>query len=576
MSALPLIIVVGGDALAVRVCEELCGTQGHSVALLWEQEHELAARVERLGAAFTGVAPNDYDALRAAGVLHGASLMALSDDDRLNLQVALKARDLNPKIRIVLRQNNRQLGRKIEQNLPDCTVLSLSAHSAATYAAAAVDDRCFYALQFPDIDGPLTGFTKRSAKDLGVAARTVEEAEAHLHLRVVGVNGSPTFERERKLEEQDEIVAFGEAKYLDLARHDLRATAERMRVPPAVAFRAMLGRQIRRFRHADPIFKVILAVAIVMFVVSTFFFALSLHKDPLTSAYFVITTMTTVGYGDITPLDSGPAAKVFAMLIMVSGVAFSGIFIAFATSALTQAQFNATQGLRKIRARDHVIVCGAGAVGSTVIDYLAGLGKRVVVVDASPDPLLIESSRYKSFDVLTGDSTRDQTLDLCSVGQARSVVALTDSDTSNLEVVLGARARAPEIPVILRVQDAAFAESIARQFAITTTFSTTALAAPAFAGLSRFPGTRGRIAYGDDEYTVGERLQGEVPAPPPAQHCIPLCVWRRGAFLLITDFGQMEPFDRLLFLVPLSQFRQPPKPKPDETAKEVPVASGGS
>jgi len=569
MSDLPLIIVVGGDALAIRVCEELCGTQGHSVALLWGQEPELAARAERLGAAYTGLPPNDYDALRAAGVMQGASIMALSDDDRLNLQVALKARDLNPKIRVVLRQNNRQLGRKIEQNLPDCTVLSLSAHSAATYAAAAVDDHCFYALQFPDIDGPLIGFSIRSAKDFGVAGVTVDAAEQHFHLRIVGINGTPTFERTRKLEPQDEIVVFGEARYLDLARRDLRATAERRRIPLHVAFRYMLARNLRRFRHADPIFKMILIAAIVTFAVSTVYFAFALHKDPLTSAYFVATTMTTVGYGDITPLDAGALAKLFAMAIMVGGVAFTGIFIAFATSALTRAQFNATQGLRKIRARDHVIVCGAGAVGSTVIDYLIGLGKRVVVVDASPDSLLIESSRYKSFDVLTGDSTRDQTLDLCSISDARSIVALTDADTSNLEVVLGARARNPEIPVILRVQDAAFAESIARQFAITTTFSTTALAAPAFAGLSRFPGTRGRIAFGDDEYTVGERLQGEVPAPPPARNCIALCVWRRGEFYLITDFGQMEPFDRLLFLVPLSQFRQPPKPKAEEAGKEV-------
>jgi len=34
MSAVPLILVVGGDALAVRVCEELCATQGHRVALV--------------------------------------------------------------------------------------------------------------------------------------------------------------------------------------------------------------------------------------------------------------------------------------------------------------------------------------------------------------------------------------------------------------------------------------------------------------------------------------------------------------------------------------------------------------
>ena len=88
MSALPLIIVVGGDALALRICEELCGTEGHRVALLWEHDHDLAARVERMGAAHMPFPPNDFDALRAAGVMHATSLMALAEDDRLNLQVS--------------------------------------------------------------------------------------------------------------------------------------------------------------------------------------------------------------------------------------------------------------------------------------------------------------------------------------------------------------------------------------------------------------------------------------------------------------------------------------------------------
>jgi hypothetical protein len=109
----------------------------------------------------------------------------------------------------------------------------------------------------------------------------------------------------------------------------------------------------------------------------------------------------------------------------------------------------------------------------------------------------------------------------------------------------------------MRVQDETFAESIGRQFEAIRSFSTTTLAAPAFAMLSRFPGTRARIAIGDEEYNVGERLQGEVPQPPPADHCIPLAVWRKGRFVHIDAFEEMEPYDRLLFLVPLSQFKSP-------------------
>jgi hypothetical protein len=43
--------------------------------------------------------------------------------------------------------------------------------------------------------------------------------------------------------------------------------------------------------------------------------------------------------------------------------------------------------------------------------------------------------------------------------------------------------------------------------------------------------------------------------PPPAEHCVALAVWRNNQFLHIDTFDEMEPFDRLLFIVPLSQFR---------------------
>jgi len=171
------------------------------------------------------------------------------------------------------------------------------------------------------------------------------------------------------------------------------------------------------------------------------------------------------------------------------------------------------------------------------------------------DPAMVEASRSRKIELLTGDATRDGTLDLCNLATARAVVAVTGSDTANLEVALGARARNPSISVVMRVQDSLFAHSIARHFEAIHTFSTTTLAAPAFAMLSRFPGTRGRIAFGDDTYNVGERLHGEVPQPPPADNFIPLAVWRNGNFIHIDAFEEMEPDDRLLFLVPLSQFK---------------------
>jgi Trk K+ transport system NAD-binding subunit len=549
MADVPLILVVGGDALAVRVCEELCSTQGHRVALVWPHDHELAKQLERIKCEYLPFAPNDYEALRSVGVPDATSLMALAEDDRVNLQVALKARDINPKIRVVLRQFNRTLARKIEQNLPNCSVLSLASHAAATIVGAALDQSSFYSLQFPDLDGVLCGFSQRPAGLFGITGMTRAEAQAQLKMRVIAVDGVTEFDPKRRFEAGDDLVVFGMLKYL-IATVVNPVSAETIDRPN-------IGKRFRdalqAFRHLDPVIRGMLAAATLVFIVSTIFFAILFKKDGVTAAYFVTTTMTTTGYGDITPTTH--LGQMATMLLEILGVAFSGISIAFVTTALTRAQFTALQGLRQIKTRGHVVVCGAGNVGTRVIEFLRMLGQPVVVIDPVPDAETVELSRIRAVELLTGDATRDGTLELCNLPVARSLIALTSSDTANLEVALGARGRNPHLQVVMRVQDDAFAGSVGRQFEAIQTFSTSSLAAPAFAGLSRFPGTRARIEFGDEDYNVGERLQGEVPMPPPAEHCVALAVWRNNQFLHIESFDEMEPFDRLLFIVPLSQFR---------------------
>lgn len=543
---------------------------------MWTHDPDIAEATERFGAEFLGLPPNDFDSLRAAGVLEAASIMALSDDDRLNLQVALKARDLNPKIRVVLRQFNRELGRKIAQNLPDCSVVSLSGHAAATFAACAIDRSVFYAVQFPDLDGPLVAFARRPASIFGeTITQTLSELEAAHKIRIVGYNGMDFFIPGIIPRPEDEVVLFGDIATLETLVPKREIVIERR--PWREVLQDILHGLAAAFRRLDPIIKMVAAIASVLVVVFTIYFHFVYRKDIVTAIYFVLTTLTTTGYGDITPLDKGAIPMLVSNIVMVVGVLMSGIFIAFMAEAFSRAQYVATQGLRQIKDKNHILVVGTGQVGTRVIDYLVDLGQKVVVIDPDPDPTIIDRVRNRDFTLLTGDATREEVLRMCNLTQAQSVVALTGNETANLEVALGARARNPDLPVVMRVQDETFARLVEHQFSLDRSFSTSELSAPGFAGLSRFPGTRGRIGYGDETYNVGERLQGEVPQPPPAQDCIPLCVWRDGSLVLINDFGQMQPYDRLLFLVPLSQFKPKPqaaKPQAQDAAEMETAATG--
>src|SRR5579864_3263250 len=266
--------------------------------------------------------------------------------------------------------------------------------------------------------------------------------------------------------------------------------------------------------------------------------------------------MTTTGYGDITPNHRDPSDLAMAMILMLLGTVFTGIFIAFVASRLTRAQWVRMQGLRPISRRGHIVVCGCGSIGTGVIDLLLGFGIPLVVVEQNPDAALVESARDRGFDLLTGDASRDDTLDLCNLGAAHSLVALTNVDTLNLEIALGARARNPSMPIVLRIAEAELAASIARHFQLETTFSVAALAGPVFAGLARFPGARGRIAFDGREFAIAEITLGRSFDSEVLRLAIPLAAAEDGGdFALRRDFAGLPPGTRALILVPIAPFR---------------------
>ncbi|MGH7038668.1 MAG: NAD-binding protein, partial [Stellaceae bacterium] len=380
----PGVIVIGDDALALAVAAEIVTLHGRRVCVLGHAPAEFARAVERIGARFVAGRPDGAEGLERAGVKEAATILALSRDDRLNLHAALRARDVNPQIRIVLRQLNRTLGRKIEQNLANCSVLSPTRHSAATYAAAGIDPACFHGVQFPEPEGPLAGFARRRAGECRVAGISVAEAERALSVRIIAVDGETGIARDRVLTARSELILFGETAALQGSapqappRPGCSGARLRLRLR---ALRRQARRQIRhRVRRIDPVMTRVTLAALGVFVVATAYFRAVFGSDWLRAAYFVITTMTTTGYGDITPNPADPIETVAAMLLMLAGITFTGIFIASVVAVLTRIHWVTMQGLRPIRRRGHIVVCGAGNIGSGVIDLLLALDQRLVVI----------------------------------------------------------------------------------------------------------------------------------------------------------------------------------------------------
>jgi len=74
----------------------------------------------------------------------------------------------------------------------------------------------------------------------------------------------------------------------------------------------------------DPDYYILLSFAITVVIVGTVVFHLLEKWSWIDSLYFTITTLATVGYGDLTPTT--PVGKLVTVIFVISGV---GIFLAF-------------------------------------------------------------------------------------------------------------------------------------------------------------------------------------------------------------------------------------------------------
>ncbi len=76
--------------------------------------------------------------MEKAGIQHARSLVICTSDDHVNLEITMRARDLNPKVRIVVRMWDATFARQLNRFMGVEAVLSASDLAAPAFAGAAV------------------------------------------------------------------------------------------------------------------------------------------------------------------------------------------------------------------------------------------------------------------------------------------------------------------------------------------------------------------------------------------------------------------------------------------------------
>jgi len=202
----------------------------------------------------------------------------------------------------------------------------------------------------------------------------------------------------------------------------------------------------RRLFYSISIFFGVLAFGTVAFA----FVEPSVNGDPLVSLYFTMTTVFTVGYGDIIPTTG--ISRFTAMVVMVLGIGAGVSTLQGLFDLAIKRDLRKELGLpeRRVRMKDHYIICGYGNVGREVLDQLAKKGEKYLVIEN--DRSKVESLVERGVPVISGDAESEDVLIRANISTAKGLIS-TMKDSQNMIVVLTAKTLNPKIHVVSEVED---------------------------------------------------------------------------------------------------------------------------
>jgi voltage-gated potassium channel len=175
----------------------------------------------------------------------------------------------------------------------------------------------------------------------------------------------------------------------------------------------------------------------------------------LDAFYYASVSVTTTGYGDITPVTD-TARLSTTLLVTPARILFLILLVGTTVEVLAESsRAAARRELWRRRLRDHTIVCGFGTKGRAAIATLLAGGlpaDKIVVVDNNADA--VDAARRAGFAVVQGASTRTSVLEEAGLRQAASVVVATDTDESAVLTTLTAREHNRGATIVAAVREA--------------------------------------------------------------------------------------------------------------------------
>ena len=178
------------------------------------------------------------------------------------------------------------------------------------------------------------------------------------------------------------------------------------------------------------------------------------------SFYWALITISTVGYGDISPVT--PEGRVVTMLIIFTGIGL----ISFATSIIVSSFSERLTMLREDRIVQHLgkkesitVICGFGLLGRLVAKELDKEGVAFVVIEK--DENLAERAYSMGYKAICADATSEKVFSQLKITTNIShVLCLTSDDIVNIFIAVNVKSLNPHVHVSARCSDEEVAQKM--------------------------------------------------------------------------------------------------------------------
>ncbi len=170
--------------------------------------------------------------------------------------------------------------------------------------------------------------------------------------------------------------------------------------------------------------------------------------------YWSIVTISTVGYGDITPVTFG--GRLVTIALILTGLGVLSFFTSIIVSAFNEKMYTLRENrtyAELSRLDNFIIICGFGRVGQEIAANLTKDQQAFIVIDT--DENNISLAKENNYIYIQDDASQNTILTNAGINSgASSVLCVTGNDVINVYITLTSRFLNPDINIIARANRA--------------------------------------------------------------------------------------------------------------------------